>query len=108
MLVGENRLRDYAEGQDVEIGLGQSSQVFARCIAPEVEGAERWSPRLVLTNADRAPARVRVVLGRPGDWQFAGLRRTSVKDGETIVETTVPGNGRRELGWKVRRARAAD
>jgi hypothetical protein len=108
LLVGENRLRDYAEGQDVEIGLGPSHQVFARCTAPASDDPRRRSLRLVLTNANRAPARVRVVLGRPGDWQFAGLRAISVKDGEAIVETTVPGNGQRTLAWTARAAGAAD
>ncbi len=32
-LVAEDRLRDYAEGQDVEIDLGDSSQVFVECTA---------------------------------------------------------------------------
>jgi len=108
LLIGENRLRDHAEGQDVEIALGESSQVFAQCTAPEVRERERWSPRVMLTNASRAPATVRVVLGRSADWRFTGLRGTSVKDGEVIVETTVPGNGRRELAWIARPAGAAD
>ena len=30
-LVAEARIRDYAEGQDVELELGHSSQVFAQC-----------------------------------------------------------------------------
>jgi hypothetical protein len=102
LLVGENRLRDYAEGQDVEIGLGQSSQVFARCRVSAAEDSERRSSRLVLTNANRAQARVRLVLGRSGDWRFEGLRGISVKDGEATVETTVPGNGQRELTWTAR------
>ena len=103
LLVGENRLRDYAEGQDVEIGLGESSQVFARCIVADVDDDEDTRlPRVVLTNANRGPAKVRVVLGSPGDWRFEGLRGTSVKDGEVIVETTVSGNGRRELAWTAR------
>src|SRR5690606_6214214 len=34
-LVAEQRLRDYAEGQDVEIALGESRQVFAQCTVPE-------------------------------------------------------------------------
>ena len=108
LLIGENRLRDHAEGQDVEIALGESSQVFAQCTAPEVRERERWSPRVMLTNASRAPATVRVVLSRSADWRFTGLRGTSVKDGEVIVETTVPGNGRRELAWIARPAGAAD
>ena len=31
-----------------------------------------------------------------------GVRGTRLKDGETVVEVTVPGNGRREMTWEVR------
>jgi hypothetical protein len=110
-LVAEERIRDYAEGQDVELALGASSQVFARCervggIDPH-EVPTRWTPiRVILTNANRNPARVRLVLGASGDWQLRGLSGTRVKDGEVIVEVTVPGNGRREVSWELRPAGA--
>jgi hypothetical protein len=110
-LVAEERVRDYAEGQDVELALGTSSQVFARCervggIDP-YETPARWTPiRVTLTNANRNPARVRVVLGAAGDWQLRGISGTRVKDGEVIAEVTVPGNGRREVSWEVRPADA--
>jgi hypothetical protein len=101
LLIGEQRLRDYAEGQDVEIDLGESSQVFARCTAAEAVNGKSWTLRLVLANANSGSARVRVVLGRSGTWRLTGLRRTSLRDAEVIVETTVPGNGSRELTWAV-------
>jgi hypothetical protein len=106
-LVAEERMRDYAEGQDVELALGSSSQVFALCERPGLvdpgENSARWVPmRVTLTNANRNPARVRIVLGASGDWQFRGIRDTRVEDGETIVEVTVPGNGRRVVSWEVR------
>jgi hypothetical protein len=47
-----------------------------------------------------------LILGTPGGWQFRGISRTSIKDGETIVEVTVPANGRREVTWEVRPAGA--
>jgi len=110
-LVAEDSLRDYAEGQDVELELADSSQVFGQCIAqPDVdydEDPKRWMPmRAVLSNANPNPATLRLVLGTPAEWQFRGLRGTRVKDGETIVEVTVPGNGRREVTWEVRPAGA--
>lgn len=110
-LVAEERLRDYAEGQDVELALGESSQVFARCERPgDVDPDDeptRWAPvRVTLSNANRNPARVRVVLGASGDWQLRGLQGTRVKDGEVIVEVTVPGNGRRVVSWQARPAGA--
>ena len=110
-LVAEERIRDYAEGQDVELALGTSSQVFAQCERPGLvdpgENPARWTAvKVTLTNANRTPARVRVVLGASGQWQLRGLQGTRVKDGEVIVEVTVPGNGRREVSWNVRPAGA--
>jgi len=110
-LVAEERIRDYAEGQDVELALGTSHQVFARCervggVDPH-ETPTRWTAiRVTLTNANRNPARVRLVLGASGDWRLRGLQGTRVKDGEVVVEVTVPGNGRREVSWEVRPAGA--
>ena len=110
-LVAEERIRDYAEGQDIEWALGVSHQVFAQCERPggldPNEEPVRWTPvRVTLTNANRNPARVRLVLGASGEWQLRGLKGTRVKDGETIVEVTVPGNGRRVVSWEVRPAGA--
>ena len=110
LFVGEQRLRDYAEGQDIEIALGESSQVFGQCSAPASDpfaDERQWSPmQLALTNANPNPATVRIVLGYPSQWQYRGIRGTTVKDGRTTVEVTVPGNARREMRWEVRRAGA--
>lgn len=110
LFVGEQHLRDYAEGQDIEIELGESSQVFGRCTVPagaDPSAGRKWTPiRLTLSNANPGPAKVRIVLGYPQQWQFRGLRRTTVKDGRTIVEVTVPGNASREVSWQARRAAA--
>ena len=108
-LVAENRIRDYAEGQDVELDLAASSQVLVECGTPQdidwEKQPRRWMPiSAVITNANPAPVTLRLVLGAPGEWRFRGLRGTRVKDGEVTVEVTVPGNGRREVTWDVRPA----
>jgi hypothetical protein len=108
-LVAEQRIRDYAEGQDVELALGDSGQVFARCVLPggidPDDQPERWTTmRATLTNANPRPVTVRIYLGWPSEWRLRGLRGTRLKDGQTIVEVTVPGNGNREVTWDVRRA----
>jgi len=107
-LVAEDRVRDYAEGQDVELGLGESRQVFARCERPDVKGEgddANWRPmRTTVSNANPLPVTLRVALGSPVDLQFRGLKRTRVKDGVTIAEVTIPGNSRRVVAWDVRRA----
>jgi len=106
-LVAEERIRDYAEGQDIELALGSSSQVFAQCertggLDP-YQDPPHWTPmRITLTNANRNAVRVRVVLGASGDWRLQGMSATRVKDGEVIAEVTVPGNSRREVSWEVR------
>jgi hypothetical protein len=110
-LVAEERIRDYAEGQDVELALGDSSQVFAQCERPgDIDPAAnraRWTQtRVTLSNANRKPVQVRIVLGASGQWQLRGIRGTRIKDGEVIVEVTVPANSRREVSWEVRLAGA--
>ena len=111
-LVAERRIRDYAKGQDVELALGESSQVFGLCEQPggidPNDQPERWTAmRVTLTNANPRPVTVRLYLGRPSDWRIQGLRGTRLKDGQTTVEVTVPANGRREVTWDVRPAGAA-
>ena len=109
-LVAEDRLRDYAAGQEVEIDLAESSQVFMRCHgAGEIDPydhADRWTPvRATLTNANPRPVQFRVMLGYPGgDWLFRERAGMRLKDGQNIIEVTVPGNGRREVRWDVRPA----
>jgi hypothetical protein len=111
LLVGEQRLRDYAEGQDIEIALGPSAQVFGQCAAPErpesYEGSQFWVPlKLVLSNANPNPARVRLDLGESGQWRYRRISGVTIKDGRAIVEVTVSGNSRRELTWEARSANA--
>jgi hypothetical protein len=103
--VAEDRIRDYAEGQDVELGLGESSQVFAHCVRmaePDISKmATQWAPmRTTLTNANPQPVTVRVELGSPSQLQFRKVKRTRVKDGVTVIEVTVPANGTREVTWE--------
>jgi hypothetical protein len=110
-LVAEEQIRDYAKGQDVELDLGESRQVFGLCELPgDVEPSRqpaRWTPmRTTLSNANPNPVTVRIYLGHPSDLRFRGLHGTRLKDGQTIVEVTVPANGQREVTWEVRPAGA--
>lgn len=107
-LVAEDRLRDYADGQDIELDMGTSGQVFGRCqMTRGVTGEGAWMALYtVLTNANPNPVRIRLVLGSPASWQLRGLAGTRVKDGLTILEVTVPGNGQREIEWEARQTGA--
>ena len=103
LFVGEEQLRDYAEGQEVEIELGGSAQVFATCervggIGPD-EGWARM--KATLTNANPGPVRLRLRLGSPLEWRMRGLRKTRVKDAETVYEETVPANATLDVSWEL-------
>jgi hypothetical protein len=110
LLVAEDRLRDYAAGQEIEIDLAESTHVFMHCHGTgEVEPYDRptrWTQvRATLTNANLRPVRFRIVLGYArGEWVFREHKGMRMKDGQRVIEVTVPGNGSREVAWQVRPA----
>ena len=102
-------LRDFARGQDVELEIGDSAQVFARCarIAEDRDPGDngrKWTKmRAELTNANPQPVTMRLKLGWSSEWE-ATVRRESVvvKNGQKVVEVTIPANQTRTFEWKVR------
>ncbi len=107
-LVADTNLRDYAEGQDVELLIGSSNQVFAQCVpapGPVTEtNMRKWfTMGAKLTNANPHAIRVRIDLGESGGWEarFKGAR-TQLKDGRIIAEVDVPANKTRTFSWKIR------
>jgi hypothetical protein len=110
LLVAEENLRDYASGQDVELALGSSSQVMAQCERTSKrdlqDAGTAWTGmRSTLTNANPDPVTVRLQLGASGQWSHRGVR-SQLKDGQRIIEVTVPGNGTRVISWELRSATA--
>ncbi|TIX50349.1 DUF4139 domain-containing protein [Alteraurantiacibacter aquimixticola] len=112
--VGELELRDYAEGQDVELLVGASDQVMSECARVGAAGPEdndrKWTAmRVSLSNANPHPVTVRLDLGESGQWnvRFPG-QRTFVKDGLIRTEVTVPANSSRSFDWSLRYALARD
>ncbi len=108
LLVASPSLRDYAEGQDVELPLGQSAQVFMQCarLTTHDPSEARWTRmRAVLTNANDAPVTVRLQQGASSDVTVRG-RASRVKDGMRIIEISVPANSERVVEWEVRPALA--
>ncbi len=107
-LVADTNLRDYAEGQDVELPIGSSSQVFAQCVpapGPVTEANMRkwFTMGAKLTNANPHAIRVRMDLGESGGWEarFNGAK-TRLKDGRIIAEVNVPANEERTFSWRIR------
>jgi hypothetical protein len=109
LFVGEQQLRDYASGQDVELTLGDSAQVFATCARAGGDPATGWAGmKATLTNANPHAVTLRLTLGSPLQWHLRGLTATRLKDGETVYEVTLPANGKRAVAWDVRQANTAD
>ncbi len=112
LLVGEESLRDYAEGQDVEIALGVSPNAFALCARQtEAEPGDEGNPwlptRATLTNANRHPIKARVELGRPADWAVRKkVKGMVVKDGQWVIERTIPAGQSVTIDWQVRSTEA--
>lgn len=109
-LAAQTTLRDYARGQDVELALGESAQVFAACGNYTREGRSsdlaKWAPmRAVVTNANPHPVTVRLLLGWGGDYaiRFPGAKPV-LKNGWQTVEVVVPANTTRAFDWKARDA----
>ena len=107
LLVAEDSLRDYAEGQDVEIALGDSSQVFASCelVGEDDFGADRakWrSMKLSVSNANRHAVKLRIVLGSPTYLDIRRQRGMRIKDGELVLEAELRANSEQVFSWKLR------
>ncbi len=111
-LAGKVSLRDYARGQDVELELGTSAQVFARCATVGekglIENPRKWTAmRASVTNANPHPVTVRLQLGWAGRFDIRFPRESvAVKNGYQTVEVTVPANSARDFDWKLRDAAA--
>ena len=107
-LVAEPSLRDYAVGQDIELAMGDSAQVFSQCSyngpgEPPDEGRKWRKMRAEISNANAHPIRVRVVLGWSGEWEAKWPRRkTEVKDGNLLVEVSVPANSTEKFDFQMR------
>lgn len=109
-LAAQVNLRDYARGQDIELELGTSAQVFVRCGGATDKGppkdARQWTPmRAHITNANPHPITLRLQVGYAGEYdiRFPG-RKVEVKNGYQTVELTVPANQTQAFDWKHREA----
>lgn len=111
-LAGTVSLRDYARGQDVELELAQSAQVFTRCAAISEDGMpgnpRKWTAmRARISNANPHPITLRLQLGRAAQYDIRFPRvPVALKNGYQTVELTMPANATRDFDWKLRDAEA--
>lgn len=101
-------LRDYARGQDVELELGLSGQVFARCghVGKPPRDRRAWTNmQAQITNANAHAIKLRLQVSQAGEHQirFPGYK-VELKNGWQTVELTIPANTRKVFDWKLREA----
>ena len=109
LLIGEQNLRDYAVGQEVEIFLGESTQTYFACErlnnSPPDETPRKWAKmQSTVTNANPAPIRIRMEIGASGEWEVHRTRGLRTKDGQHVLEMMIPANSSRILKWQLRPA----
>ncbi len=111
-LAASTNLRDFGRGQDVELELGASAQVFAQCARLKEESfdddSRKWTRMVTrLTNANPHPVNLRLNLAWSGEYDIRFPRRkVRVKNGYDTVEVRIPGNSSQEFSWKLRSALA--
>lgn len=112
-LVGEPSLRDYAEGQDVDLVLGNSPNAFGLCVKDTAldynsEGYP-WIPmHTTITNANGHPINVRIELGASAYSTIRGAGKgLAVRDGQWSIERTIPAGSAVKIAWEQRSAAAA-
>lgn len=103
-LAGRTSLRDYARGQDMELELGASRQVFARCASVRggnMAGVPRGETamRATLTNANPHAVTLRLQLAGPGVAVRFAKGKVAVKNGMQVVEVTLPANQTKSFDW---------
>ena len=107
-LSGATELRDFARGQDVELELGESSQVHAHCAAlpdrkQRIENGKWGEMSATLSNANPHDVTLRLQLGWSSQWDVRFPReKVEVKNGYKTVELTIPANSQKEFRWKIR------
>ncbi|TNE59978.1 MAG: hypothetical protein EP341_01765 [Sphingomonadales bacterium] len=106
LLIGEDGIRDYAVGQEVEIGLGQSTKVFGECAFSGEE--ERTAPdrdnwrqmRALIGNSGAEHAQLRLAIGFASDWEVRPIRGLKLRDGMQTIDIAVkPGTEREVTFW---------
>ena len=101
ILIGEGSLDDSAVGEDVEIRIGESSEVMVESeLVGESKVPDRY--RIKVTNASARPVRFEAELDVDVDDRFDSSRRLPRRDGRPLWAVTVPANGSATLDYRLR------
>jgi len=101
ILIGEGNVGDSAVGEDVEIQIGESSDVMSQVELVE-DGKAEDRYLLTVTNATPNPVRFEAEFDVEELTRFDPSRRLSRRDGRPLWTVTVPANGRETIGYTLR------
>ncbi len=111
--IGEDSIRDYAVGQDVEIPMGESTMVFGLCArkedTPEADeiGKGKWMQmEAVVTNSGSRRAAIRIELGYAAEWEVKKTRGLGLKDGKRVITTSVKPGEEKLIKFRMRSVEA--
>lgn len=115
LLLGEEAIRDYASGQDIDLPLTTSGTAALSCgrVRSEKEDEEeediedgRWhGMQARVTNANGHPIELILALADPATWQVRRTSgRASLRNGEHVLTATIPPGASRTLTWQLRYA----
>lgn len=100
LLAGEGGLADRAIGEDVEIELGQATQVSVT--SEKVGSGDGWQTvRLTARNARAVPVQFEARIASPGKVQGLSTRKLARKDGRWIWSATIPAQGNVTFTYKM-------
>lgn len=104
MLLGEDKLRDHAVGEEVEAEAGASPQLQYRLECTGCGKGEKASYRLTVTNAGKRKAPVEIRLQQSDAFTYSGVSaKLGQKNGDLLWKLTVPANGTARLDYTLTR-----
>jgi hypothetical protein len=107
LLLGEQWIRDYASGQNVELALANSSNVYLTC-GRKAEDADltdgQWHGfHALVANANNHAITLEIALADSSVWAVSKVPgRHMIKDGQHVMTVNVPANSSQALHWDIR------
>lgn len=117
LLLSEDWIDDYAVGQDVEIGISNTSQITLTCNAKGMDDRDKFDPgdgkwhtlEAVIDNGSDERADVEVRIGGAANWAVRrASRKIEAQDGVQVLRLSVPARAKRTLRWQVRNPSRAE
>lgn len=101
ILVGRGHVGDHAVGEDVEIEIGESTDVRTRVIRETGSAKAGGHYVLTVTNAKNRPVRFEGEIEPAGSRIISEGKPLAIRDGRPLWRIDVPANGKAELRYRL-------